>query len=488
MDWQQVARTIAPTVATGLLGPLGGIAANVASQFLFPDPADRVQVTPQKVMDRIATMTDPADLQKLREAEVALKKYEGDNNFRFAQLAEESQQNARVMRQTGFASGNQTADRLAWLTVISFLVVASLVLGIIFAAVKGWLGPVGSDPTAWAAVSGLLGSLVGYFSANANQVISFYFGSSAGSAAKTDQLAEHAREAFNAVRRLTPPPGGPGRPGGGGGGGGSGGPALNVQSKPDGTVSATAAISEPESGQIVREGVRPSRELEPAGAMTDASVADVTVRFGEANATTGARADEARTSPLADAQELTPAEYWDECIDFVLQEEGGFANNPVDRGGPTNFGITQSTLSGVRGRPVTVQDVRDLTRADAIRIYRQNYWQATSCGQLPPGVDLCVFDSAVLCGPDRAGRFLQTAAGLTGAAIDGVIGPKTLDAVRKDRPVELIEAIVAERERFQRGLVSGDPSQEVFADGWTRRVERLRKAALAMAEGALVQA
>ena len=58
---------------------------------------------------------------------------------------------------------------------------------------------------------------------------------------------------------------------------------------------------------------------------------------------------------------MTPAV--EQMIDDVIRREGGFVDHPHDRGGPTNFGITQATLSRHLGRPASVADVRRLSRA-----------------------------------------------------------------------------------------------------------------------------
>jgi hypothetical protein len=241
MDWEQIARTIAPTVATGLLGPLGGVVTSVVGDFLFPPETDKTKLTPQSVMNKIATMTDPEDVAKLRQAELAVQKFEADNNFRFAQLQAESQQSARTMRIGSLASGNRTADSLAWLSMISFLTVAGLVLLLVALALSGVLN-FKDHPEVWAAVSGLIGSVLGYFSANANQVVSFYFGSSAGSAAKTDQLAQHASDTLAVLGRIAPtPPAGPTQAT-------AGASVTRVDST--GGTTTTVAIGEPEAQDL----------------------------------------------------------------------------------------------------------------------------------------------------------------------------------------------------------------------------------------------
>lgn len=431
MDWEHLARAVAPTVATGLAGPLGGVVTSIVAGFLFPT-TEKAKLTPLDVAKRIATLTDPADIAKLREAEQAVRKFEADNDFRFAQVEAESQQDAREMRTTALASGNKTADRLAWLTLISFLVVAGLVLLVVGLLLSNAI-TFTNRPEAWAAISGLIGSVLGYFSANANQVIGFYFGSSAGSAAKTDQLSQNASDAISALGRVAPRPQPPQ----------VGSAVVQVEASPSKTT-ATVTAGKPEAGRLAQE--------------------------------------DAPTAPAPDSEAL--AQRWQSCVGFVLAREGGFVNDPTDHGGPTNLGITQSTLGHFRKANATAEDVQRLSRDEAEEIYRQGYWDLTRCDDLPSGVDLCVFDTAVLCGPGRAGRFLQTAVGLQGADIDGRIGKQTLGATRAQAARDVIEAMAGLREQHHRSVVEHDPTQERFLSGWLSRVRALRTRALEMATSA----
>lgn len=168
------------------------------------------------------------------------------------------------------------------------------------------------------------------------------------------------------------------------------------------------------------------------------------------------------------------ADTFDRALALVLELEGGFANHPNDPGGATNLGITRATLAKARGRPVTVAEVKDLTRAEAGSIYRRLYWNAVRGDELPAGLDLAVFDFAVNSGPGRAIRTLQT---VLGTAPDGRIGPVTLAAARAAVPSDAIRALTRERLRFLRTL----STWPVFGRGWTSRTTRVEAAALAAA-------
>ena len=165
----------------------------------------------------------------------------------------------------------------------------------------------------------------------------------------------------------------------------------------------------------------------------------------------------------------------DDILDKVLQHEGGFVDDPKDRGGATNFGITAATLGAWRklGRSCTAAEVKAMPRSEAIAIYKQRYIADPGFGAVADGnLRMIVVDSAVLFGPGRAAKWLQ---GALGVKADGAIGPGTQAALAKAVPAEIGRKIIAEREAFCQGLCDRDPSQNRFLKGWTNRSEDLRQ-------------
>lgn len=155
-------------------------------------------------------------------------------------------------------------------------------------------------------------------------------------------------------------------------------------------------------------------------------------------------------------------------LDRIIAREGGFVNHPADRGGPTNYGITQRTLSEARGMPTTLADVRNLDESEARAIYTSRYIIEPGYAGIADDdlLDLVV-DCAVNHGPARATMWLQQAAGVRD---DGVLGPVTRAAVDAAYAAHLYRAVLAARCTFYGRLISRDTSQAVFAAGWAARV------------------
>ena len=66
------------------------------------------------------------------------------------------------------------------------------------------------------------------------------------------------------------------------------------------------------------------------------------------------------------------------ALQFVLKWEGGYVNNENDKGGATNYGITQNTYNNwLKSKGLAYKDVRDITRAEIENIYYKNYWLLT---------------------------------------------------------------------------------------------------------------
>lgn len=154
---------------------------------------------------------------------------------------------------------------------------------------------------------------------------------------------------------------------------------------------------------------------------------------------------------------------FERALAFVLSQEGGFSDNAKDPGGVTNLGITRATLAKWRGKNVTREDVRLLTRREASSIYHRQYWQQCKCDELPAALAFLMFDTAVNQGVGRAIRFLQKS---IDTKADGIIGPRTLAALRRREPKRVMIEFAARRMRHY-GVLS---IFSIFGLGWSRRL------------------
>jgi lysozyme family protein len=169
---------------------------------------------------------------------------------------------------------------------------------------------------------------------------------------------------------------------------------------------------------------------------------------------------------------------FERCLPLLLAHEGGYTNHPSDPGGPTNFGITIEDYRRYVKVNATPADVRKMKLDEAKIIYREKYWDAQRCDELPPGVDYAIFDYGVNSGIGRSGKVLRRTLGLpddTSAVTDAVVAA----AYAVDQKT-LIVAICDERLRFLQSL----KTWPVFGRGWGRRVAEVKSTALKMAADA----
>lgn len=167
-------------------------------------------------------------------------------------------------------------------------------------------------------------------------------------------------------------------------------------------------------------------------------------------------------------------------IDALIEREGGYSDNPADKGGSTCFGITEAVAraNGYAG------PMRQLPREVAASIYKRLYWLRPGFDQVASrsrAVASELFDTGVNMGPAVAATFLQralTALNRNGTDYpdlvpDGRIGPQTLaalDAFLKVRKTSgetvLLRALEAlQGERYLR-LAERRPANETFLYGW----------------------
>lgn len=128
------------------------------------------------------------------------------------------------------------------------------------------------------------------------------------------------------------------------------------------------------------------------------------------------------------------------AIEGILKSEGGYANDPDDRGGETKYGISKRSYPDL--------DIPSLSVDDAKRIYKKDYWDKIA-DLAPAGLREAAFDAAVNQGVGFARQALQDAGGDLRKFLD----------LRAQRYANIIE---------------NDPTQAKFQKGWEKRLEQFQ--------------
>jgi len=140
------------------------------------------------------------------------------------------------------------------------------------------------------------------------------------------------------------------------------------------------------------------------------------------------------------------------CLKIILGNEGGYSNNKYDKGGATNYGITQGVYDVYRkenGLPP--KDVKYITQQEVKDIYYSGYWKTSGADKIAdPKMALVVFDTAVNMGPSVAKKIYEQSGGDVNKYLD----------IRKQRYLD---------------IVKNDPSQKIFLQGWLNRLDELRQ-------------
>lgn len=158
-----------------------------------------------------------------------------------------------------------------------------------------------------------------------------------------------------------------------------------------------------------------------------------------------------------------------DCIDGILENEGGFSNIANDRGGATNFGITIKTYSQWLGREATVDDVKNMPIEHARAIYERDYVINTGFNMIEnKSLFELVVDAGVNHGVGRASRWLQESAGVV---VDGIVGNKTIAAVNANSK-DVFHKFFLTRMRFYVNIVLRNRSQKLFLLGWMNRLSK----------------
>jgi len=191
-------------------------------------------------------------------------------------------------------------------------------------------------------------------------------------------------------------------------------------------------------------------------------------------------------------EEVKMANYQD-AINKVLQAEGGYVNHALDRGGRTNYGITQAvyetfigrklvgpTTDALPGQPMSEAEtvMRNMPLGNALTIYKNSYWDKVGGDKIRKfAIAAIIFDQSVNRGVSAAVRQAQRVLSSKGYAViqDGVPRQETIDGLNTINESLFINSYLQESIIAYQTIVKNNPSQQVFLSGWLSRVESLRK-------------
>lgn len=167
-----------------------------------------------------------------------------------------------------------------------------------------------------------------------------------------------------------------------------------------------------------------------------------------------------------------PMGNFDKSINLMLGLEGGKTDEGSDRGGRTNYGITQFTYNAWNKKhKLPKKDVFTITPDIAKQIYKEEYWNLIKGDQLPRNVANAILSMALTDGPQDSIKFVQKMLGVE--PVSGVMGPITMAKIwekSKNGDADFARAILNKQiDRYQK-----DEQASTYGKGWTNRVEKVK--------------
>jgi uncharacterized membrane protein len=182
--WKKLVLGIAPTLGAALLGPMGGAAVKVLAEQVLGTP----DATEADVAAAMVQGLSPEQVVALREADSAFKVRMRELDIDVMKLNHSTE--LAYVEDVGKARTAHAGDRAVFWLGIAVLSTFAVLMGVVLVGCFYLLtGQLKADPAVAAMVAGMIGTVVGYVAANAQQVTSYFFGSSRGSNEKTSLLA-----------------------------------------------------------------------------------------------------------------------------------------------------------------------------------------------------------------------------------------------------------------------------------------------------------
>jgi lysozyme family protein len=160
---------------------------------------------------------------------------------------------------------------------------------------------------------------------------------------------------------------------------------------------------------------------------------------------------------------------------IILQWEGGYQCFPEDMGNKnsegilvgTKYGVTPGTYEQTFGKIPTADDIKNLTIEQFQIVLKKYYWDRWKADEIEnQSVANILVD--FVWGSGSFGIVIPQ--GILKVVSDGVVGPKTIEALNSQNQAEFFQKVKDSRIEFVKNIVKRKPSQIKFLQGWLNRI------------------
>ena len=167
---------------------------------------------------------------------------------------------------------------------------------------------------------------------------------------------------------------------------------------------------------------------------------------------------------------------YNKLISHVLKWEGGWGNDPVDKGGPTMKGVTIATYTAYcskKGWPIpTLKQLKGITKAEWEEIFKTMFWDRWKADQIKNQSIANLLVDWVWTSGIYGIKFPQRVLGVTD---DGIVGEKTLAAINNHpNPKLLFTKLWERRKQHFTSIANSRPGNQKFLKGWLNRLNDLK--------------
>lgn len=159
-----------------------------------------------------------------------------------------------------------------------------------------------------------------------------------------------------------------------------------------------------------------------------------------------------------------------QVIPHIKRWEGGYVNDPDDKGGCTMMGVTIATFRSAFGKSKTCEDLKNITDEQWMKVFSK-YWKPWKADEIKnQSIALLCVDMGWMSGVKTAIKKVQACLGLKA---DGIVGPLTLAALNNKYTAITFSKIYSMRYKWLLEIAKKGNNQK-YLRGWLNRLNSIQ--------------